>query len=167
MSDWNRFVADDWKVSPRLTLNVGVRYEVFGFPYEVNGLLVSYDYPAALATGRVQDGFIFASNFNENSVPGAAGLGLRKADSKTIIPTDYNNFMPRFGFAWSPLADSKVVVRGGYGVFFERITGGFANSLRQSPPFFRELAAEQSGQLEHFPAGYRFVAHSGHEDRLR
>ena len=57
---------------------LGVRYEVFGFPYEVNGLLVSYDYPAALATGRVQDGFVFASNFKEESVAGAAGLGLTK-----------------------------------------------------------------------------------------
>jgi hypothetical protein len=138
MSDWSWFIADDWKVSPRLTLNLGLRHEVFGFPSEVNGLLVSYDYPAALATGRVQDGFVFASNFDENSVPGAAGLGLKKADSKTIIPTDYNNL--RLGSASHGLHHaSQVVVRGGYGIFFERITSAFANSLRQSPPFFREL----------------------------
>jgi hypothetical protein len=151
MSDWNWFLADDWKVSPRLTLNAGIRHEVFGFPYEVNGLLVSYDYPAALATGRVQDGFVFASNFNENSVAGASGLGLKKADSKTIIPTDYNNFMPRFGFAWSPMDGARVVVRGGYGIFHERITGGFANSLRQSPPFFRELQLNNLGDWNTYP----------------
>ena len=46
--------------------------------------------------------------------------------------------MPRIGFAWSPFEKRNVVVRGGYGLFFERITAGFANSLRQSPPFFRE-----------------------------
>jgi len=151
MSDWNLFVADDWKLSPRLTLNVGLRYEVFGFPYEVNGLLVSYDYPAALATGRIQDGFLFASNFKENSVAGAAGLTLKKASTKTIIPTDYNNVMPRFGFAWSPFDSSKTVVRGGYGIFFERITGGFANSLRQSPPFFRELQLNNLSDWNTFP----------------
>ena len=151
MTDWNWFVADDWKITPRLTLNLGVRHEVFGYPYEVNGFLVSYDYPAALATGRVQDGFVFASNFNENSVAGATGLGLKKADSKSIIETDYNNFMPRFGFAWSPFAGSKTVVRGGYGIFFERVTGAFANSLRQSPPFFRELQLNNLGDWNTYP----------------
>jgi hypothetical protein len=115
-------------------------------------MLVSFDYPAALATGRVQDGFLFASNFDENSVPGAAGLGLRKADSRSIIKNDYNNFMPRFGFAWSPLSGQKVVVRGGYGIFYERITGAFANSLRQSPPFFRELQLNNLGDWNIYPS---------------
>lgn len=152
MSDWNWFIADDWKVTPRFTLNLGLRHEVFGYPYEVNGFLVSYDYPAALATGRVQDGFVFASNFNEDSVPGAAGLGLKKANSKSIIGNDYNNFMPRLGFAWMPLGESRVVVRGGYGIFYERITGAFANSLRQSPPFFRELQLNNLGDWNIFPS---------------
>jgi hypothetical protein len=128
-----------------------VRYEVFGYPYEKNGFLVTYDYPAALATGNVQDGFLFASNFNEASVPGAAGLGLKKADSKSIIPNDYNNIMPRFGFAWSPLGGSRLVLRGGYGIFYDRTTAGFANSLRQSPPFFRELQLNNQGDWNTYP----------------
>jgi hypothetical protein len=151
MSDWNWFIADDWKITPNLTLNVGVRHEIFGFPYEKNGFLVSYDYPAALATGLVQDGFLFASNFDESSVPGGSGLGLKKAGSKSIIPNDYNNIMPRFGFAWAPLGGSRFVVRGGYGMFYERITAGFANSLRQSPPFFRELQLNNLDNWNTFP----------------
>lgn len=145
LSDFSLFVADDWKVSPSLTLNLGVRHEYFGYPYEVNGLLNVYDYSAAVATGRLQDGFLMASNFKPESVPGAAAANLKKADSRGIVPADWNNVMPRIGFAWSPLENKRLVLRGGYGMFYERTTGGFANSLRQSSPLFRELQVDNLG----------------------
>jgi hypothetical protein len=151
MTDWSWFVADDWKVTPKLTFNVGVRHEFFGYPSEVNGLISVFDFPAALATGRVQDGFIFPSNFKPDSIPGAAGLNLRTADSKSIIPGDYNNIMPRFGFAWSPFEGNKLILRGGYGIFFERTTGAFANSLRQAAPFFRESQLNDLGDWNTVP----------------
>jgi hypothetical protein len=145
LTDWNWFIADDWKVSPSLTLNIGVRHEYFGFPSEVNGLINVFDYPGALASGSVQDGFIFPSNFNASAVPGAEGADLNIADSESLVPGDYNNFMPRVGFAWTPTAGRNVVVRGGYGIFFERITGSFANSQRQSAPLFRENQRNDAG----------------------
>ena len=151
MSDVNAFIAEDWKLTSDFTLNLGVRWEYFGFPTEKNGLLAVFDYPAALATGNVQDGFVFASNFNADSVPGAAGLDLRKADSKSIIAGDYNNVMPRVGFAWTPFDRKNFVLRGGYGLFYERTTGGFANSLRQAPPFFRELQLNNLGNWNVYP----------------
>jgi hypothetical protein len=151
MTDWNWFIADDWKVTPRLTFNLGVRHEFFGFPSEVNGFLTVFDFPSALATGNVQDGFTFPSNFKPGSIPGAAGLNLRIADSKSIIPGDYNNLMPRFGFAWTPFDNRKVVLRGGYGIFFERTTGAFANSLRQAAPFFREVQLNDLGDWNIIP----------------
>ncbi len=77
MTDWSWFIADDWRLSPNLTLNLGVRHDYYGFPSEKNGFLALYDFPAALATGNVQDGFVFASNFDPTSVPGAAGLDLK------------------------------------------------------------------------------------------
>jgi hypothetical protein len=138
MSDTSFFVAEDWKVTSNLTLNLGLRWEYFGFPSEVNGFLNVYDYDAALATGKPEDGFLMASNFNPASIAGAAQANLKKASTPSIISGDRNNFMPRFGFAWSPFAGNRMVLRGGYGVFFERTTGAFANSLRQSSPFFRE-----------------------------
>ena len=151
MTDVNAFIAEDWKLTSDLTLNAGVRWEYFGFPSEKNGLLAVFDYPAALATGNVQDGFVFASNFNPDSVPGAAGLPLTTADSKNIIPGDYNNVMPRVGFAWTPSDRKNFVLRGGYGMFYERTTGGFANSLRQAPPFFRELQLNNLGDWNVVP----------------
>jgi TonB dependent receptor-like, beta-barrel len=138
MSDYSFFAAEDWKVNSKLTLNLGLRWEYFGFPSEVNGFLNVYDYNAALATGKPEDGFLMASNFNPASIAGAAQSNLKKASTPSIISGDRNNFMPRLGFAWSPLAGSRLILRGGYGIFYERTTGAFANSLRQSSPFFRE-----------------------------
>jgi hypothetical protein len=151
MNDLNAFIAEDWKITSDLTLNLGVRWEYFGFPSEKNGLLAVFDYPAALATGMVQDGFVFASNFDPSSVPGATGLNLKKGDTKNLIPGDYNNVMPRVGFAWTPFDQKNFVLRGGYGLFYERTTGGFANSLRQAPPFFRELQLNNLGDWNVFP----------------
>ena len=154
MTDANLFVAEDWRISSNLTLNLGLRWEYFGFPSEANGLLAVYDFPAALATGNVNDGFIFASNFDPNSVPGAAGLPLKKADSKAIVPGDYDNVMPRVGFAWTPTDKKNFAIRGGYGMFYERTTGGFANSLRQAPPFFRELQLNSLGDYNIVPTDF-------------
>jgi hypothetical protein len=151
MTDWSWFVADDWKLSPSLTLNVGLRHEYFGFPSEKNGFLALYDFDAALATGNLQDGFVFASNFNPASVPGASNVDLRFASRPSIVAPDYNNIMPRIGLAWIPSASKPLVLRGGYGLFYERITGAFANSLRQSPPFFREVQLDDLGDWNTVP----------------
>jgi hypothetical protein len=151
MTDWSWFIADDWRLSQNLTLNLGVRHDYYGFPSEKNGFLALYDFPAALATGNVQDGFVFASNFDPNSVPGAAGLDLTISDRESIVQPDYNNIMPRVSMAWQPSAGGNVVVRGGYGMFYERVTGAFANSLRQGPPFFRELQLNDAGDWNTIP----------------
>jgi hypothetical protein len=151
MSDFNAFFADDWKVSSNLTLNLGVRWEYFGFPYEVNGMLSTFDLAAVQATGNAADGFLFASNFKPESIPGGPQANLRRADSRGIVRSDWNNIMPRFGFAWSPLGRSNFVIRGGYGMFYERTTGGFANSLRQSAPFMREAQFSNVGDFNAWP----------------
>ena len=151
MTDWSWFLADDWKLTSNLTLNVGVRHDFYGFPSEQNGFLALYDFPAALATGNVQDGFVFASNFDPTAVPGAAGLNLNISSRKSIVPSDYNNLAPRIGFAWQPSSSGDVVVRGGWGLFYERVTGAFANSLRQGPPFFRELQLNDAGNWNTIP----------------
>ena len=89
------FVQDDWKASSQLTLNVGVRYDLLTMPYEDNNYLSNFD----LTTLTLQQA-------------GTNGL------SRSIINTNYNNVAPRVGFAYSPHANNKMVVRGGYGMFY-------------------------------------------------
>lgn len=160
MSDWSGFVADDWKVRPNLTLNLGLRWEMFGWPWEKNGYLSTFDYDAAvrsLANGRpapVQDGFVFAANFNQQAYPGAAGLPLTLSSRKSILENDFNNIMPRFGFAWTPRSNGRLAFRGGYGIFYERMTAAFTNSLRQGPPFFREAELDNRGSWNDWPKDF-------------
>ncbi|HKP88313.1 MAG TPA: TonB-dependent receptor [Blastocatellia bacterium] len=112
-SDYGLFVQDDWKVRPNLTLNVGLRYEVFTPLREAKGRITNLVFPE----GR---------------------LDLAKAQiQRKLFDTDANNFAPRLGFAWSPgFAEEKLVVRGGFGVAFNRTPGVlFANTVG-NPPFF-------------------------------
>ena len=106
------FAQDDWRASQRLTLNLGLRYDVFTPPYEVNNRLANYD----PATGSIV-------------LAGVNGV------SRSTLNTDTNNFGPRIGFAYSLTNDGKTVLRGGYGIFYSLDRGGIANQLTQNPPF--------------------------------
>ncbi len=94
MTDYALYAQDDWHISSRLTLNIGLRYEVHGAPVDVPGYVQNFN-PA-------KGDFEFQP-FTKNS---------------PIYNTDRNNFAPRFGFAYRPFSGAKTVVRGGYGVFF-------------------------------------------------
>lgn len=111
------YVLDDWKVSPKLTLNIGLRYEYAQIPRELGGLTPSFD--PTLANG--QGGLRFPSHnktaapFYQNVRP---DLGFGFLDRETLFRPDKNNFAPRFGFAYRPFGGNKTVVRGGYGIFY-------------------------------------------------
>lgn len=106
------FAQDDWRITPRLTLNLGLRYDVFTWPVEVQNRQANFD----LTTGQIV-------------VAGANGA------SDSLLPTDKNNFGPRVGFAYQLTNDGKTVVRGGYGLFYFLDRGGISNQLSQNPPF--------------------------------
>lgn len=106
------FAEDDWRISPRLTLNLGLRYDIYTWPVEV------------------QD-----RQANFNLVSGALELANQNAASRAFIPNDYNNFGPRIGFAYQLTGDGKTVLRGGYGIFYFLDRGGISNQLAQNPPF--------------------------------
>lgn len=91
------FAQDAWQVTPKLNINWGLRYEYFG-PLHSNGGI----------------------NDLGEFVPGR-GLVIQGAGINSIFPPDKNNFAPRFGFAYQPDASGHLVVRGGFGVFYDQI----------------------------------------------
>lgn len=102
---WSGFIQEDIRVTPKLTLNLGLRYEVVLAPYEVNNQYSIVD----LAT----------PNPGAGGLPGAsifAGSGPGRSGSSTLLNTRYDGIGPRFGFAWQ--IDSKTALRGGYGIFY-------------------------------------------------
>jgi hypothetical protein len=111
------YVLDDWNVSPKLTLNVGLRYEYQQVPRELGGLTPSFD--PTLAGG--QGGLRFPKH-NTNAAPFyqrvRPDLGFGLLDRETLFTSDKNNFAPRFGFAYRPFGGNRSVVRGGYGIFY-------------------------------------------------
>jgi hypothetical protein len=145
--DFNLFVTDDWRVSPTLTLNAGVRYEVFGLPTEVNGRIGNIDFDALTNTENPVDAFIVPRNVQNTGFAAidAAIAGSRRSDNDhTLKGQDWNNIGPRLGVAWTP--NENWVVRGGYGIFYDRPSAAFINTVFSNYPFLRE-------QEVTFPAG--------------
>ena len=125
---WNSmalFLQDDWKVTPRLTLNLGVRYELFTpISDPVSDRFVSFD-PKTGEVLVVGDGSNPRRNYAlpETRFPGIAALARtiprrNLIDRGNVWNTDYNNFAPRLGFAYRMFGD-KTVLRGGYAIFFD------------------------------------------------
>ncbi len=109
------YAQDDFRVTSRLTLNLGLRYDVLTWPTEVENRQANFD----LVTGALV-------------VAGSNGA------PRTLIPNDYHNFGPRLGFAYALTRDAKTIVRGGYGLFYFIDRGGISNQLAQNPPFSGE-----------------------------
>jgi outer membrane receptor protein involved in Fe transport len=139
---FSAFVQDDYKITPRLTVNLGLRYEIQGAPYEENGIMTSYVPGLGKAivgsTATVPNFAALVASANLTPYVGVSNqVGLPAA----LVNTNYDNFAPRVGFAFRPFADNKTVIRGGYGIFYTGsrlsamrtdITGGFPFSISQS-----------------------------------
>lgn len=139
--DLSGYITDDWKFSRKWTLNLGLRYEFFGTPVEAQGRFGNFD-PALLTnTENPLNAFIVPANAQPTGFAAldTALAATTRANNNSTINSDRNNFAPRFGFAYSPLDSNKLVVRGGYGIFYDRPSSAFINTVFSNYPFLREI----------------------------
>ncbi len=145
VNDLSGFVQDDWKLTDRLTLNLGLRYDFYGLPKEKYGRLVNF-IPEQFRQGTLAapaggpNGFVQAGNA-VNPLPGVPEV------EDTLVPQDKNNFAPRIGLAYRLNDKGTLVARGGYGIYYDRISTRFANTQLFNFPYlalgvgvFRPLA---------------------------
>ncbi len=149
--DFAGYITNDWRISPRLTLNLGLRYEFFGLPTEKDGRIGNFDFngfePCFTPQGGVNalcdniaPGFIVPNNVNSTGLSGVdTAIGAtRIVDNKhTLNGQDKNNFAPRVGVAFK--ATDMLVFRGGYGLFYDRPSASFINTVFSNYPFLREV----------------------------
>jgi len=139
--DWRQnamgaFFNDDWKVTPRLTMNLGMRWEVNRMPYDVNDRMGSY-YPE-INKVVISSEKNLPSDFDELSREFSLEDQFVTAESlgfpRSVIKTDWHNYTPRLGIAYR--VTDKTVIRTGYGLFIAgTILNPFRNNLGNIFPF--------------------------------
>ncbi len=111
------YVQDDWKVSSRLTVNMGLRYDFRTIPYESNDRMGWRDLSNPRGGLLVADQKLVSSGIVGDS------SYYKSAGRRNPADSPKNVFAPRLGFAFRPFNDDKTVVRGGYGIFFDSAEG--------------------------------------------
>jgi hypothetical protein len=142
--NFETYVQDDWKVTPRLTFNLGVRYSYFPSPTDSNNTLVNFIpglYSAANAppidpntgtmTGPTADAATYANGL---ILPTGAACSEAQAIPAQFVtcspygsrvnPSSNNNFGPRLGVAYDPFGNGKWAIRSGLGLFYDRTLNG-------------------------------------------
>ena len=117
--DYYWFVQDDWKLNAHLTLNLGLRWDRYGAPSETHNILAQF---TNVGTCSLLDRTCLA--------------GLRVGPVSRMWPTQNHDFGPRFGFAWDPFGNGKMAIRGGYGIYYDRIFDNIWSNGAWNPPFY-------------------------------
>jgi hypothetical protein len=115
--DYAYFFQDDWRIRPNLTLNLGLRNEFYGVPFERDGL-----------QGVVQQAALI------NPAGTIRDVTVRRGSN--WFQNDQNNWAPRIGFAWDPRGDGRTAIRASWGIYYDRVIGATANDVDSAMPGF-------------------------------
>ena len=140
-------------MNQRLTLNLGLRWEYQGLPSDAGGLLSDF-WPSlagttvpgtTLATGTLV-GFVVPANY-VGAIP--TGVFQSTHNSQSLNKPPLDNFAPRIGFAFKPTSSDKLVVRGGFGYFYDRVPGAnLDHPAVQGVPYSATIS--QAGAANYF-----------------
>jgi hypothetical protein len=166
------YAQDDWKVSRNLTLNLGLRWQymepISSWPNNASGFWPQYYSATQAATVSPTSGLITSapSPYNGLVLPGS-GFPAKAADvipasirtnsqvlalfhnlPEGLVNTNYNTFAPRFGFAWDMSGRQTTVLRGGFGISYERVEGNYYYSAVTQEPFVNVASLASAGNAD-------------------
>ena len=132
-SVYDAFITDDWRVSPQLTVNAGIRWE-YGAPItELYNRLVNLDIVPVFAAAKP----VVAND--------PVGPLTGQTYPKSLVRPDKRGFEPRIGISWRPISGSSVVVRGGYGIYYDTsVYQTIALQMAQQSPLSKSLSVQNS-----------------------
>jgi len=135
------YFQDDYRWSPRLTINLGLRWEPMQFAHDKFFRNSNYNYKIAQqALNPFQNPFLFPEALNQNGVTGTPGV----SDCTLKHCWDINNFAPRVGFAYDMFGNQKTVVRGGFGIYYQQISNQAELQGSLGAPFFIQLISTRA-----------------------
>ncbi len=144
--NWSAFVQDDWKVTHRLTLNFGLRWDFQQKPYERHNGQINFDPDCTEPSTGLRGCVVYA---------GVDG------QPRTFMDEDYNDFGPRIGFAYDLTGRGNTVFRGGYGIyyasiFYRHFTGDINLFSRTRTNYVTSTPGEKAFQFSHgFPFPFK------------
>ena len=184
---YDLYAMDDWRVSSRLTLNLGLRWEGLPHAYDTENNTANFYpnlYNPANAPQFLPSGALNTSGPGFSTVPGIAlssqafylnGIGIagRNGIPKGLVDNHWDTFAPRIGFAYDLTGQQKTILRAGAGIFYERLAGNemynlgqnivpFAYQSNPSNVYFDNPATSwtsgQTASTPYFPAGIQALA---------
>jgi hypothetical protein len=183
---YSGYAMDNWHIKPALTLNLGIRYDALPHVYEKDNRTSNFvpaDFsPTNAQSPNLANGTLNPAGPGFSQPPGAVvpfylnGVQLAGVNGfpRGIVENHYGTWQPRVGFAYNLFGTDKTVLRGGYGLFFERVQGNDIYGTDVNPPnayqpnvsavyFSNPNTSNQTGQTAtapFFPAGFNNLQYS-------
>jgi hypothetical protein len=132
--DFSGYVQDDWKIKPRLTLNLGLRWEGLSTAHELNNFLSNFRGLEDGQPGPIS--IIHPARAQNVGTPGVSSCTLTTCFSA-------GNFAPRVSYAWDVFGNQKTVIRSGYGIYYQRVSNQSLLQTAGGLPFSEAISAQK------------------------
>ena len=140
--DFSAYVQDDWKIRPRLTLNLGLRWEGLSTAHELNNFLSNFRGLEDGQTGPIS--IIHPAGSPNVGTPGVSSCTLTTCFSA-------GNFAPRVSYAWDVFGNQKTVIRSGYGIYYQRVSNQSLLQTAGGLPFSEAISAQKFSVMPQNP----------------